>query len=66
MKSLLDKPAEALAELRRLHAQEPLPQLDSQIAAWAAYFDDPAFALEILSGRTTSSATEGGSLLRIP
>lgn len=48
MRPLLNKPAEALNELRRLHEGVSLPQMDSTIAAWAAYFGDPAFALEIL------------------
>ena len=62
MRPRLDKPAEALAELRRLHAGKPLPQADATIAAWAAYFGDPAFALEILS--TMEPRGRPGDILR--
>ena len=59
MQPLLDDPKAALADLQRLAKMDGRQQnVDlSDIAQWAAYFGDPAFALELLRTRPENRPT---------
>ena len=50
MQPFLDRPAEALAELRSFVATAPPARELYLAASWAAYFGDPEFALQLLQG----------------
>jgi hypothetical protein len=59
MQARLDDPRAALAELRRLAADPDFPKFtiaQSVLAAWAAYFGDPALSLQLLHSVPTDAS----------